>query len=210
MFAQFKCCFGNEISMLEQTFNKLLPPCVQNNMNAICPTVDAEVYCTFGALGSIGTSPALLLMNFSRAEGLPNMYSENEVFNFRSIITQPLMLSPLTAMVTSFVYYNDGTPIVGSDITNATSAEFNILITQQWSTNASWANIVTQMGTAGYGSYIATGYAVDASAVNVSLQNSVFYSATPMQIKNAAVTVGPSAIMMAVMTLGVLVMQLLM
>lgn len=151
-FASFKCCYGNEISMLEQTFNKLVAPCVQNNMKAICPTVDPEVYCTFGSKGSVGTSPALVRMNISRAEGLPNMYSENEVMNFRSITTQPLMLSPLTAMVTSFVYYNGDTPIVGSDITGATSADFNLLITQQWSSNATWANIVTQMGAPSYAS----------------------------------------------------------
>mmetsp|Transcript_26194 Transcript_26194/g.38801 ORF Transcript_26194/g.38801 Transcript_26194/m.38801 type:complete len:434 (-) Transcript_26194:190-1491(-) len=177
-FESMKCCFGNQLTILEQTFNMMYAPCAMDRLSK-CPMMDVSSFCSEGTLTDLGNVQTTIAMNISYSQGLPDMSNETSVLIFRSVLGGAVGLLPTEVAILSYQYYNN-TLLPTSNIESAVSGTFTYMVIMASTTNSSWNSVVEQLDTPEYEGAIAQTYNTDPSNVVVTVGDYDYYTADPI------------------------------
>lgn len=135
LFGSQKCCFANQVAIIEQTPTSpnntvLLPPCVARYLNATCPQVSlSDSFCTNGTNSNTSILSGFVTIN-SAAPVLPNMYNKSSVLYLQGVIAEAVqtyntavtfqIVTALNVEISNFVYRDaSGAQLTTTDGINA-------------------------------------------------------------------------------------------
>lgn len=195
-FSALKCCFANQQTVLEQTFNQMYSPCVMNRLSKCPVPVLTNIFCSEGTLrGKVNvilSSKVILIVldlstisltvqiHLSQQQGLPVMSDYNSTLRFRAIVGAPLGLTPLQVVVMSYQYFNETSSVL-ENAALATYGRFSVMLTDASSSNSTWHQDLTIVGSPQYIQGIAQGYQTTVSNIAVTLDSESYYYADPIE-----------------------------
>ena len=133
----------------------------------------------------LSTISVTIEIHLSLSQGLPLMSNSNSTLQFRAITAAPLGLSPLQVVVLGYEYFNE-TSSLSEDATHATYGVYTIMLVDADATNSTWQQDISIVSSPQYAGGIAMGYNTTANNVGVTLKNSNYYQADPIETSAAA------------------------